>query len=207
MTQSFHFTKYGVNQSINDICSPRDIQKYSPKSPKVRLWWCRYCWQCHQPGHSALECSAGLPQDKWCPRCLDSDHWEDECWVSPATPCTGPRTARLGCNSVVCSVLRPRPPPRRARHHGLPPAQAGHRHLRLALLQGLVPGKNCYKIRSAFVNMTTNMTGVAVRSRICSSGAGGTAPATPGCRSTRSCSARRTRTSTSGSRSSSTSDC
>ena len=67
------------------------------------MWWCRYCWQCHQPGHSALECSAGLPQDKWCPRCLDSDHWEDECWVSPATPCTGPALPGWGA-TVLCAV-------------------------------------------------------------------------------------------------------
>jgi len=45
----------------------------------------RYCWRCHQPGHDSWECEEDVPPDEWCARCLETDHWEDECWVLSAS--------------------------------------------------------------------------------------------------------------------------
>ena len=42
----------------------------------------RYCWRCHQTGHENFDCRAELHPGTWCPRCLDTSHWEDGCWVN-----------------------------------------------------------------------------------------------------------------------------
>jgi hypothetical protein len=42
----------------------------------------KFCWRCHQTGHESFDCTAELQQANWCPRCLESSHWEDSCWVN-----------------------------------------------------------------------------------------------------------------------------
>ena len=42
----------------------------------------KYCWRCHQTGHESYDCKAELHPAAWCPRCLESSHWEDDCWVT-----------------------------------------------------------------------------------------------------------------------------
>lgn len=49
----------------------------------------RYCWRCHQAGHENWQCREDVQPGGWCPRCLETSHWEDQCWVS-ATSVTCP---------------------------------------------------------------------------------------------------------------------
>ena len=42
----------------------------------------KFCWRCHQTGHESFDCTAELQPANWCPRCLESTHWEDSCWVN-----------------------------------------------------------------------------------------------------------------------------
>ena len=42
----------------------------------------KYCWRCHQTGHESYDCTVELHPAAWCPRCLESSHWEDGCWVT-----------------------------------------------------------------------------------------------------------------------------
>jgi len=46
--------------------------------PKIR-----YCWRCHHAGHENWQCMEDVQPGGWCPRCLDTTHWEDSCWVEP----------------------------------------------------------------------------------------------------------------------------
>ena len=41
----------------------------------------RYCWRCHKAGHENWQCREEVQPGGWCPRCLETSHWEDECWV------------------------------------------------------------------------------------------------------------------------------
>ena len=41
----------------------------------------KFCWRCHQTGHESFDCSAEMNPGNWCPRCLESNHWEDNCWI------------------------------------------------------------------------------------------------------------------------------
>lgn len=41
----------------------------------------RYCWRCHKAGHENWQCREDVQPGGWCPRCLETSHWEDECWV------------------------------------------------------------------------------------------------------------------------------
>jgi len=41
----------------------------------------RYCWRCHKAGHENWECKEDIQPDEWCARCLETTHWEDNCWV------------------------------------------------------------------------------------------------------------------------------
>ena len=44
----------------------------------------RYCWQCYQSGHDHWTCGDTAQcqvSESWCPRCLETSHWEDDCWV------------------------------------------------------------------------------------------------------------------------------
>jgi hypothetical protein len=42
----------------------------------------KYCWRCHHAGHESYECTVQLNPAAWCPRCLESSHWEDSCWLT-----------------------------------------------------------------------------------------------------------------------------
>jgi len=53
----------------------------------------RYCWRCHQAGHENWQCREDVQPGGWCPRCLETTHWEDTCWVE---------AARVQC--PVCNV-------------------------------------------------------------------------------------------------------
>jgi len=44
----------------------------------------RYCWRCHHAGHENWECREDVQPGGWCPRCLETSHWEDACWVEAA---------------------------------------------------------------------------------------------------------------------------
>lgn len=44
----------------------------------------RYCWRCHHAGHENWQCQEDVQPGGWCPRCLESSHWEDACWVEAA---------------------------------------------------------------------------------------------------------------------------
>jgi len=44
----------------------------------------RYCWRCHHAGHENWECQEDVQPGGWCPRCLESTHWIDDCWVEAA---------------------------------------------------------------------------------------------------------------------------
>lgn len=44
----------------------------------------RYCWRCHHAGHENWQCQEDVQPGGWCPRCLESTHWEDACWVEAA---------------------------------------------------------------------------------------------------------------------------
>jgi len=44
----------------------------------------RYCWRCHHAGHENWQCQEDVQPGGWCPRCLESSHWEDVCWVEQA---------------------------------------------------------------------------------------------------------------------------
>lgn len=46
-----------------------------------------YCWRCHAAGHDSADCGRRSRPGAWCPRCLDSSHWEDGC-CSLRTPCS-----------------------------------------------------------------------------------------------------------------------
>lgn len=44
----------------------------------------KYCWQCYQSGHDHWTCGDTAQcqvSESWCPRCLETSHWEDDCWV------------------------------------------------------------------------------------------------------------------------------
>merc|ERR1719264_2414986 len=41
----------------------------------------RYCWRCHHAGHENWQCQEDVQPGGWCPRCLESTHWEDACWA------------------------------------------------------------------------------------------------------------------------------
>ena len=47
----------------------------------------KYCWRCHQAGHESYECTVELNPAAWCPRCLESSHWEDSCWLTDKEVC------------------------------------------------------------------------------------------------------------------------
>ena len=42
----------------------------------------RYCWRCHRAGHESFDCRKEVKPGNWCPRCLEGNHWENECWVN-----------------------------------------------------------------------------------------------------------------------------
>ncbi len=42
----------------------------------------KYCWRCHHTGHESFDCTEEVRPANWCPRCLESSHWEDDCWVN-----------------------------------------------------------------------------------------------------------------------------
>jgi len=44
----------------------------------------RYCWRCHHAGHENWQCREDVQPGGWCPRCLETSHWEDACWVEAA---------------------------------------------------------------------------------------------------------------------------
>ncbi len=42
----------------------------------------KYCWRCHRTGHESFDCRKEVKPGNWCPRCLEANHWENECWVN-----------------------------------------------------------------------------------------------------------------------------
>ena len=87
------------DKSRMDSVSP--VKRYVLMLSSICEYFCvRYCWQCHSAGHDQLSCdkttltgpspdTAGL-----CPRCLQTDHWEDDCPLTTApvlcTVCSSP---------------------------------------------------------------------------------------------------------------------
>ena len=77
-------------ESLNKECSSSSTQN-SNRSGRLRtrsasrertLGKIKYCWRCHQAGHESYECTVQLNPAAWCPRCLESSHWEDSCWLT-----------------------------------------------------------------------------------------------------------------------------
>ena len=85
---------YQIFQSISDPNSRRKSvepekgsfrnqnQRTRSASRERNLVKIKFCWRCHQTGHESFDCTAELQPANWCPRCLESSHWEDSCWVN-----------------------------------------------------------------------------------------------------------------------------
>ena len=77
-------------EKLKEACN-RDNSASNPNKGRLRtrsasrertLGKIKYCWRCHQAGHESYECTVQLNPAAWCPRCLESSHWEDSCWLN-----------------------------------------------------------------------------------------------------------------------------
>ena len=93
---TYHYQHQRLNQRycmLHSGClkSMWIIVFHQPHVVYIKLLHCvvRYCWRCHQAGHENWQCREDVQPGGWCPRCLETSHWEDQCWVS-ATSVTCP---------------------------------------------------------------------------------------------------------------------
>ena len=69
------------SSSTTNSSSKRPLRTRSASRERT-LGKIKYCWRCHQAGHESYECTVELNPAAWCPRCLESSHWEDSCWLT-----------------------------------------------------------------------------------------------------------------------------
>jgi hypothetical protein len=77
----------GCTAAASDFSNRQSQQRPRPRRTRSSsrdrsLAKIRYCWRCHQTGHESFDCSAQVNPGNWCPRCLEKQHWEDDCWVN-----------------------------------------------------------------------------------------------------------------------------
>ena len=116
----------------------------------------RYCWRCHRAGHENWQCREEVQPGGWCPRCLETSHWEDECWVE-ASAVTCP----------VCSLPGHLPCIHQA---------TDFRQRKLVIdTFGWLPFKEWFQVRSQIMILPAGKIIIVVGCRTSPSGAGGTA--------------------------------
>ena len=126
----------------------------------------RYCWRCHKAGHENWQCREEVQPGGWCPRCLETSHWEDECWVE-ASAVTCP----------ICSLPGHLPCIHQA---------TDFRQRKLVIdTFGWLPFKEWFQVRSQIIILPAGKIIIVVGCRTSPSGAGGTARDTLEFRSTK----------------------